>query len=147
QLVQNDTDEQHPGQREHPSGKPRFVAPGRGHRTSFLSPVADENEPVRPMAGVPCPIVASTLPMLRRRRAAVFAGGMAVRLLERAVGIAERVGEAIIVVERAWATRHEIAAAFGSRRTANVTLTEAHTTPENVHESSSAPEHPPVAAP
>lgn len=99
------------------------------------------------MAGVPCPIVASTLPMLRRRRAAVFAGGMAVRLLERAVGIAERVGEAIIVVERAWATRHEIAAAFGSRRTANVTLTEAHTTPENVHESSSAPEHPPVAAP
>jgi CHAD domain-containing protein len=62
--------------------------------------------------------------MLRRRRAAVLVGGVAARLLERAVGVAERVGQAISVAERAWASRHSVTEVLARRQTTEVTLVE-----------------------
>jgi CHAD domain-containing protein len=90
-------------------------------------------------------IVPSRLPMLRRRRVASLAEGMAVRLLERAVGTAERLGDAMRVVERAWSTRHEIAAVLGNRRVAEVTVLEARSVPVSRDEPKGEPPSPAVA--
>jgi CHAD domain-containing protein len=67
--------------------------------------------------------------MLRRRRVASLAESMAARLLERAVGTAERLGEAMRLVERAWSSRHDLAGVVGSRRVTEVTVVRSRSVP------------------
>ena len=67
--------------------------------------------------------------MLRRRRAAVRVGDATTRLLERAVGVAQQVGRALTLVERAWASRHELAAVVAARRSDQLDVFETRRVP------------------